>query len=158
MTFTFESNFFIDSHFDLSSTMNIKMRLVTQEDKNVLIEIMIKKWLKANFKNTSLWEHFRDDFEDWTEKDFKSKTKVSNNSLRRIRDVLWRRDVWILKNKKIIIAKSLYQTLQEEKSIEWTKEKIRRCMKSEQFIFNIIKNLIETNFDRNLKNYSWQTA
>jgi hypothetical protein len=40
----------------------------------------------------------------------------------------------------------------------WTKEKIRRCMNLKTFISHVIINLVKTNFERNSKNYSWQTS
>jgi tRNA(Leu) C34 or U34 (ribose-2'-O)-methylase TrmL len=155
MTFTSESDLFFDSHLiDLISAMNINMRLVIQENKNVYIEIMINEWMKTDFRDTSLWKQFRDKFKRWTKNDFRTNVSIKNQ--RRLRNTLRRRDLWVLKNKKIIIAKFLYQTLQKENLIEWTKEEIQRCMMQEKFMFTVIKNLIETDFDRNLKNYFWQ--
>ncbi len=146
---------FFDSHLiDLASATNIKIRLINEKNKNAFINVMIKKWLQANFKITSLWEQFRDNFEDWTKNDFKSETEMFNKSLRKLKIVLRRRNVWVLKDKRSSLQNFCIKTLQEKKSIEWTEEKIRRFMMSKQFIFNIIKNLIETDFDRNSKNYS----
>ncbi len=142
---------------DFNTTMKSNMKLVSQENKNVYIEFMIKIWIDANFKNISLWEQFRDDFEKWIENDFKQ--DVFNHILRKIRDFLRKRDVWIMKNsKKIIIARSLYNTLQKEDPIEWTKDEIRRCMNTKLFTFNKIKNLIEIDFDRDSKNYFWRAS
>jgi hypothetical protein len=129
------------------------MIFANQEIKNIFIEVMIKDWIKADFRNTSLWEQFQNDFEKWTENDFKT---VFNIRLRWMRDILRERDVWVEKNKKVTIAKTLYNTLQKEDLIEWIEKEMLRCMSDEKFIFYVINDLIETKFDRKSKNYFWQ--
>ncbi len=96
MTFTFitSQESFFDSHLiDLNKTMKSNMKLINQESRNVYIDFIIKIWIDVNFKDISLWEQFSNDFEEWTKKDFKSKSDVSNHSLRKIRDFLRKRDV-----------------------------------------------------------------
>jgi hypothetical protein len=41
------------------------MIFASQEIKNIFIEVMIKDWIKADFRDTSLWEQFQNDFERW---------------------------------------------------------------------------------------------
>jgi hypothetical protein len=80
--------------------------------------------------------------------DFKS--DVSHTLLRRLRDILRKREIWISRDEKIIIEKALYNTLQKKNSLRWIEEEVLKCLSHENFIFIIIKILLKTNFDRKI--------
>ncbi len=147
---------FLDNYISLDNFSNddLDVSLTKREDKNAFIQVMIRIYEKKNLMNDTLWEQFKEDFQEWTEEDFKD--DVLNIRLRRLRNVLRKRDVWVLKNNKIIIARSLVNILQEENSTLWIEDEIRACIKLKKFIFNSIKHLLKTDFDRNSKNYFWQ--
>ncbi len=105
-------------------------------------------------KNDTLWEQFKKNFAEWIEDDFK--INVLNIRLRRLRNALRKRDVWILKDSKMIIAKFLIQILEKEHSILWIEAKIVNS--SEKFESDVIDHLRKIDFDRNLIDYSWQAA
>jgi hypothetical protein len=105
-------------------------------------------------KNDTLWKQFRKNFAEWIEDDFK--IDVLNIRLKRLRNVLRKRDVWILKDSKIIIAKSLIQILEKEHSTLWIEAKIINS--AEKFASDVIDHLRKIDFDRNFINYSWQTT
>lgn len=62
---------------------------------------------RLDFKDLDLWEAFKDDFEGWTEDDFKLTT---NHEIRKVRTSLRKRGFWVEKS-RLTIAKSLYNTL-----------------------------------------------
>ena len=70
----------------------------------------VKTWEKYNWKNSDLWESFQDNFEGYTEEDFKL---VNNNDIRKLCNFLRRQGVWI-ENSRLTIAKSLFNALQEK--------------------------------------------
>jgi hypothetical protein len=75
------------------------------------IQTKVTKWKKWNFEGKDLWEQFRDDFEGWTETTFKEATL---DVLRALRAYLRERGVWVMKNERKTIAKSLHDVLQKE--------------------------------------------
>jgi phage pi2 protein 07 len=116
------------------------------QDWEKWIETKINEWEKDNLTDKDLWEQFQDDFDEWTEKDFNS--DVSNTLLRRLRNILRRRGVWVSRDEKITIEKALYNTLQEKTPIKWTEKEVLRYLSYENFIFISIKILLKTNFGR----------
>ncbi len=68
--------------------------------------------------------------------------------MRRLRDTLRRREVWVSRDEKITIEKALYNTLQKKNPPRWTEEEVLKCLPHENFISIIIKILLKTNFDR----------
>jgi hypothetical protein len=109
---------------------------------------------REDMKNDTLWKQFRKNFAEWIEDDFK--IDVLNIRLRRLRNALRKRDVWILKDSKMIIAKFLIQILEKEHSISWIEEEI--VNNSEKFESDVIDHLRKIDFDRNSIDYSWQTT
>ncbi|SLM36407.1 hypothetical protein LPUS_00586 [Lasallia pustulata] len=99
-----------------------------------------------DFKDTNLWESFKEDFEDFTEQTFKD---ASNHEIRRLRTILRKRGVWVQKRARTSIALSLYNTLKEEERTEWTEFEIKSCHTKEAFTSNHIFYLLRTDFDRN---------
>ncbi len=119
------------------------------------IQTKVTKWKKWNFENKDLWEQFRDDFEEWTKTTFK---KATIDVLRALRAYLRERDVRVIKHKRKTIAKSLHDVLQKETKTPWIEEEIKRCILTEHFTSYRIELLLETDFDRKPKDYSWQAA
>ncbi len=119
------------------------------------IQTKVTKWKKWDFENKDLWEQFRDDFEEWTKTTFKEATIDASKALRAY---LRQRDVWVVKYERKTTAKSLHDVLQKETKTFWIEEEIKRCILTEHFTFNRIELLLEIEFDRKSKNYSWQAA
>lgn len=115
-------------------------------DRNDYIDKCVREYEEVELTNVSLWEQFREDFKEWIVKNFKS--SIQNHRLRRLRNHLRRESVWMLKNEKITIAQSLYNTLQKTKSDKWTKNEILKWRIKKKFRSDAINYLIETDFDR----------
>jgi hypothetical protein len=143
-----------DSSDRNNSDFDSKNVRVCKIDKNIFVQTAIISYDRENLKNDTLWEQFKKNFVDWIENDFKS--KVLNIRLRRLRNALRKRDVWILKDARIIIAKFLIRILEKEHFTFWIEEEI--VNNAEKFKSDVIDHLRKTNFDRNLINYLWQTA
>ncbi len=133
---------------------NLDPDIVRKVDKNDFVQKAINSYDREDMKNDTLWEQFRENFAEWIEDDFK--IDVLNIRLRRLRNALRKRDVWVLKDSKIIIAKSLIQTLEKERSIFWIEAEI--VNNSEKFESDVIDHLRKIDFDRNPIDYSWQAA
>ncbi len=124
------------------------------EHTNEYIILLIKKWKSLNLQNTNLWGTFRDDFEGWTEQSFKTAT---NDVLRSLRNFLRKHGVWIPRQERKTIAKSLQEVLEKDTETAWTEEKILDSL-DEKFESSKITRLIETDFERNPRDYSWQAS
>jgi hypothetical protein len=132
---------------------NLDSDIVCKVDKNDFVQKAITSYDREDMKNDTLWKQFRENFAEWIENDFK--IDVLNIRLRRLRNALRKRNVWILKNPKMIIAKSLIQTLEKEHSILWIEAKIVNS--AEKIESDVIDHLRKIDFDRNSIDYSWQT-
>lgn len=75
------------------------------------IEEALKAWEKYDFKDMSLWKTFQEDFEGFTEENFRG---GSNYNIQKLWDYLQRFGIWIQKQQKYTITKSLYEVLLEE--------------------------------------------
>jgi hypothetical protein len=149
MTSEISINFYLSDSED-----NLDSDIVRKVDKNDFIQKAITSYDREDMKNDTLWEQFRKNFAEWIEDDFK--INVSNICLRRLRNILRKRDVWILKDSKIIIAKFLIEIFEKEHSIFWIEAKI--VNNSEKFESDVIDHLRKIDFVRNSINYSWQTT
>jgi hypothetical protein len=146
-------NFYL-SDSDSSNFIDLSTSAFARKvDKNNFVQTAITSYDRENMKNDTLWEQFRENFAEWIEDDFK--IDVLNIRLRRLRNVLRKRDVWILKDSKVIIAKSLIQILEKEHSIFWIEAEIVNS--AEKFESDVIDHLRKIDFDRNSIDYSWQT-
>jgi hypothetical protein len=105
--------------------------------------------------NDDLWNSFRTKFAEWIYEDFKL---TSITCQKKLRTFLRFRDVWVMKSSTQIIAKSLVQVVKKDILILWTEEEIRSCLKSKTFVSHVINHFLQTNFDRDSKNYSWRTS
>ncbi len=102
-------------------------------------------WEKFGFKDMSLWETFQYDFESYTEEDFKS---ASIHHQRKLRDYLRKYGVWVRKQQRYTIARSLYEVLLEEEPTSWTEAEITACEENEEFASYQISRLIDSDFGR----------
>lgn len=109
-----------------------------------IISKALKAWKDYHFKELDFLEAFKEDFEGWTEDDFKP---ANNHQIRQIRNSLRRRGVWVERS-RLTIAKSLFIVLQEEELTLWTEEESLRC-KEERFISYHIDDLLKDDFGRN---------
>jgi hypothetical protein len=103
--------------------------------------------------DNDLWNSFRTEFAEWIDEDFKLSTITCQ---KKFRAYLRSRDIWVMKYERKTIANSLHDVIQKETETSWTEEEILRCLASETFISHVINYLIETEFDRKSKDYSWQ--
>ena len=110
-----------------------------------IIEEALKVWEKFGFKDMSLWETFQYDFESYTEEDFKS---ASIHHQRKLRDYLRKYGVWVRKQQRYTIARSLYEVLLEEEPTSWTEAEITACEENEEFASYQISRLIDSDFGR----------
>jgi hypothetical protein len=146
--------------YDESSFSSSQSLLSSSQKKNYFeyaneyIALMIKKWNLYNLQDTNLWATFRDDIERWTEQDFKT---TSIDALRELPNFVREHDVWISRQERKTIAKSLQKVLENETETSWTKKKIMNLL-NKTFQSDRITHLLKTDFERNSKNYFWQIS
>ncbi len=143
----------VNSYLSDSESENVDA-LVRKVDKNIFEQTTITSYDREDLKDDTLWEQFKKNFVDWIEDDFKS--EVLNIRLRRLRNALRKRDVWVLKDAKMTIAKSLIRILEKEHLTFWIEEEIVNS--AEKFQSDVIDHLRKIDFERNLIDYSWQTV
>jgi hypothetical protein len=100
-----------------------------------------------------LWEQFRHDFADWNEVKFRLTTLKAQ---RELRAYLRLHDVWIRREREIVITKTLANTMKKKTQTSWIEEEIKNSIES--FHFDVINHLRETTFERNSRDYSWQVS
>ena len=61
-----------------------------KDEENEFIDAKISEWQSHNFKNTDLWKQFKDDFDEWTEENFRTTTI---EKLKKLRTYLRQHDV-----------------------------------------------------------------
>ena len=120
----------------------------TPTDITTLITALTKVWDQYHLQDDDLWESFRENFKGYTENDFKIPHNVQ---IRKLRELLRKQGVWVLKDPKVTISRSLFNTLQEETPTPWTEEEVTRCKTKEPFTSFHVLHLIETDFGRKPK-------
>ena len=88
---------------------------------NDYIKFKVIEYGHYNFTNDDMWEQYQEDFADFMETIFKTCNHIATYNLQTL---LHDQGVWVEKDKWVIIAWSLYNTLCEEDPTEWTKEQI----------------------------------
>ena len=91
-------------------------------DVNNYIKFKTLEYGYFKLENDDLWEQYREDFADFTEAIFRASSLIA---IRKLRNLLRKHGVWTARDKHITVAQSLYDTLQEEDPIEWSKEEIQ---------------------------------
>jgi hypothetical protein len=80
----------------------------------------------GNIKDKMLWDAFRDEFDSWTEDEFRKCNKLA---LHKFRQFLQERGVWVSNIPGISPAGLLYDVLQETTPTEWTEHDVREHIK-----------------------------
>jgi hypothetical protein len=109
-------------------------------------------WKRHNLKDSDLWEQFREEFDEWDEAKFDI---VDSKILKEFRAFLRTHDVWIMRKRDYSIVKALFEVLKKDIETFWIEEELADNL--EKFNSDVIDYLRETNFERNSKDYSWQT-
>lgn len=131
------------------SNPNDQLEYLTPGNRNVDSTINEALKIFQDFQDDDLWETFREEFEGFTEEDFRRGT--TNFQLRKLRALLRRRGVWVMKDERVTIAKSLYTTLQEDKPTPWTEDEVNNCYDKEGFCSFYLKYLKESEFGKKVK-------
>jgi hypothetical protein len=117
--------------------------LTSADDVNDYIEFKTLEYKYYKFTNDDLWEQYKEDFTDFTEAVFKA---CNLTAVRNLRTLLRNQGVWVARDRRITIARSLYDTLCEEDPTEWSKEEIQEHIKASglfsSFKLNRISGLI----------------
>ena len=92
---------------------------------NEYLSFKLREYDFLDFKDDDLWEQFTGDFADFTEETFKN---AAQGNIRKLRNLLRTRGVWILREKHTTVAQSLYNTLQEKDLATWNIEEIMDCI------------------------------
>ncbi len=101
-----------------------------------------------DFQDDDVWKIFYEEFEGFTKEDFRWETVIQ---LWNLRTLLRRQVVWVMKNKCVIIAKSLFATLQEDKPTLWTKDEVKNYYNKESFCYFYLKYLNESKFGKKFR-------
>ena len=110
-----------------------------------IIKEALEEWKKFGFKDMDLWETFQYDFEGFTEEDFRS---ASIHHQRKLRAYLRKYGVWVRKQQRYTIARSIHDLLLEEEPTPWTEAEITACEEDENFDSYKISRLIDSDFGR----------
>ncbi len=129
--------------------------ITNRKNKDLKKEHLKRKvliWKRHNFKDSDLWKQFRDEFENWDEAKF---FIVNSKILKKFRAFLRRHDIWVMRKRDYSVVKALFEVLQKDIETFWIEEEL--ADRIEKFNSNVIDHLRETDFERNLRDYSWQT-
>ncbi len=75
--------------------------------------------------------------------------------LKEFRVFLRTHDVWVMRKRDYSIVKALFEVLKKDIETSWIEEELVNSL--EKFNSDVIDHLDETDFDRNSRDYSWQT-
>ncbi len=146
-----------ESELEIEATeikaFDTKSRRYHINEKENYIRERIKSWSRSNFKDENLWKQFRHDFADWNKVRFRLTTQKAQ---RELRAYLRLHDVWVRREREIVITKTFANTMKKETQTSWTEKEI--MINTESFDFDVVRHLRETNFERNLRDYSWQVS
>ncbi len=131
----------------------IRTRRYHIDEEDDYIKERIRSWSRSNFKDENLWEQFRHDFADWNEARFRLTTLEAQRELRAYLRI---HEVWIRREREIVIAKTFANKMKKDTQTQWIEEEIKSS--TESFDSYVINHLRETNFERNSRDYSWQTS
>jgi hypothetical protein len=94
---------------------------------NEFIKFKLDEYEESGLDPFDLWEQFKEDFESFTEDDFKS---ANQTNVRKLRGLLRKYGVWVKKDRHGNAAQALFQTLQEDDLAPWSETEIRECLKT----------------------------
>ncbi len=144
-----------DSESLINRSEERRIIITNKKNEDLKNEHLMRKiiiWKRHNLKNSGLWEQFRDDFDDWDETKF---VIVDLKILKKFRAFLRTHDVWVMRRRDYSIVKALFEVLQIDINTLWIEEELVDNI--EKFNSDVIDHLRKTDFDRNLRDYSWHT-
>jgi hypothetical protein len=100
----------------------------TIKDIDDYITFKITEYTHYNVHDEDLWEVFKEDFKGFSLIMLK---ECSQLGIRKLRTLLRMNGVWVRKDRRMTVAESLYNTLQEEDPIEWTMQEIEEHIRTE---------------------------
>ena len=98
-------------------SQGVDLTSITEVNNYIKFKVLEYEYYKL--MNDDLWEQYKEDFANFTEATFKACSIIP---IRNLRALLRDQGVWVEKEKRVTIARSLYNTLYKEDPIEWTKE------------------------------------
>ncbi len=145
------------SDFESLSNRSEERRIIITNRKNEDLkkEHLMRKiiiWKRHNLKDSDLWKQFRDEFVDWDETKF---FIVDSKILKEFRAFFRTHDVWVMRKRDYSIVKALFEVLKKDIETSWIEEELADSF--EKFNSDVIDHLRETDFERNSRDYSWQT-
>jgi hypothetical protein len=84
------------------------VNLTSTNDVNDYIKFKILDYGYYNLTNDDIWEQYKEDFADFTEATFKACDRIA---LYNLRTLLRHQGVWVKKDKRVTVARSLYNTI-----------------------------------------------
>ncbi len=129
--------------------------ITNRKNEDLKKEYMMRKitiWKRHNLKDSDLWEQFREEFDDWDETKF---VIVDSKILKKFRAFLRIHDVWVMRKRDYSIVKALFEVLKKDIETSWIEKELASSF--EKFNSHVIDHLRETDFERNSRDYSWQT-
>ena len=127
----------------LIPSTSTKTQLTPTELRNKSLITQATLYQGDNLRDESLWETSREDFEGWTMSEF---CDCNRTLLRKFRELLRRRGVWVAVIPGLLPAGPLYDVLQETRQTKWTKETIEEHIeKGGRFISDTVSHFMLTN-------------
>ena len=117
------------------------------ESLSELLVRAIESFIKRDIRNRALWKNFLDHFNEVSQDEFE--LFITFQQRRDLFIFLKNRDVWIRRTSSRIYSQTLFDTLNENKSVAWTKDEYNKAMNYEEnFDSSTINKLIEKNWER----------
>jgi hypothetical protein len=129
--------------------------ITNKKNEDLKKEYLMRKiiiWKKHNLKDSDLWKQFREEFDEWNEAKF---VIVDSKILKEFRAFLRTHDVWVMRKRDYSIVKALFEVLKKDIETSWIEEELASSF--QKFNSDVIDHLRETDFERNSRDYSWQT-
>jgi hypothetical protein len=90
--------------------------------RGIYITTKATGYQEEDLQDEMLWAEFRDNFRDWTITDF---NECPSMTLRKFRQLLHQRGVWVGSHPEIPPAQSLYDVIKEERQTKWSESDIQ---------------------------------
>ena len=92
------------------------------EGHSIYLTTRASGYQEENLQDEMLWAEFRDNFRDWIIADF---NECPSMTLRKFRQLLRQRGVWVGSHPEIPPAQSLYDVVKEERRTKWSETDIQ---------------------------------
>ena len=127
-----------------SKGINIDPDDINIADINDFIQFKILEYEVYDFKDSEMWEIYKEDFQNFTVEIFKD---CNQFNIQKLRVFLQNNGVWVKQHRNATVPESLYNTLQEEEPTEWTELEIREYVATgKKFNSDRINYLLKNNF------------